>query len=64
MSGPTADVRTITGTNRADATMVSFGGAAGTITADSGTRITVKSPPGKGTVTVTVTTAGGRTAGG
>jgi serine/threonine protein kinase len=50
---------TITGSGLASAGKVSFGGAAGTITADSGSRITVKSPPGKGTVTVTVTTPGG-----
>ena len=49
----------ITGSGLASAGKVSFGGAAGTITADSGSRITVKSPPGKGTVTVTVTTSGG-----
>jgi serine/threonine protein kinase len=50
---------TITGSGLAGAGKVSFGGAAGTISADSATRITVKSPPGKGTVTVTVTTSGG-----
>jgi hypothetical protein len=38
---------------------VSFGGAAGAVTADSATRITVTSPPGSGTVNVTVTTSGG-----
>lgn len=47
---------TITGTNLAGATEVSFGGLAATITADSATQITVTSPPGKGTVNVTVTT--------
>jgi serine/threonine protein kinase len=50
---------TITGTGLSGASGVSFGGAAGMITGDSGTRITVKSPPGKGTVTVTVTAPGG-----
>jgi serine/threonine protein kinase len=50
---------TITGSGLAGAGKVSFGGAAGTISADSATRITVKSPPGKGTVTVTVSTSGG-----
>jgi eukaryotic-like serine/threonine-protein kinase len=49
----------ITGTGLADATVVSFGGAAGIITADSGTQIAVNSPPGNGTVTVSVTTLGG-----
>ena len=51
---------TITGTGLAGATGVSFGSAAATITADSATQITVTSPPGNaGTVSVTVTTAGG-----
>ena len=36
---------TITGTGLAGATVVRFGGVAGTITADSGTQITVTSPP-------------------
>jgi hypothetical protein len=60
-SGPAAGGTsvTISGTGLADATMVSFGGAAGTITADSGTQITVTSPPGNGTVDVAVTTPGG-----
>ena len=50
---------TISGSALGSASRVSFGGAAGTITADSATRITAKSPPGKGAVTVTVTTPGG-----
>jgi IPT/TIG domain len=50
---------TITGTDLTGAT-VSFGGPAGTITADTGTQLTVTSPPGSaGPVNVTVTTAGG-----
>ena len=49
----------ITGTNLADATMVSFGGVAGMISSDSATQITVSAPPGKGTVDVMVTTPGG-----
>jgi serine/threonine protein kinase len=53
---------TITGTGLAHATGVSFGGAAGTITADSGTQITVTSPPGKGTVDIVVTTPSGTSA--
>ena len=40
---------TITGTGLAGATVVSFGGAAGTITADSATQITVTSPPSAST---------------
>ena len=50
---------TITGTGLGGATGVRFGHIAGTITADSGTQITVTSPPGKGTVTITVTTPAG-----
>ena len=48
-SGPTTGgtAVTITGTGLAGATGVSFGGAAGTITADSGTQITVTSPAGR-----------------
>jgi uncharacterized protein (TIGR03437 family) len=54
---------TITGTNLGGAT-VSFGGAAAKISADSGTQITVTTPPGSaGTVTVTVTTPGGSASG-
>jgi eukaryotic-like serine/threonine-protein kinase len=53
-------VVTLTGTNLAGATGVSFGGVAGTITADSATQITVTSPAGNaGTVNVTVTTPSG-----
>ena len=48
---------TITGTGLAGATVVRFGGAAGTIRADSGTQITVISPPSTGTVTTAAITA-------
>ena len=41
---------TVTGTNLADAGVVNFGTTAGTITADTGTSITVTSPAGAGTV--------------
>jgi eukaryotic-like serine/threonine-protein kinase len=54
---------TITGTGLAGATGVSFGSAAGTIKADSATKITVTSPPGTGAVSVTVTTPHGHAAG-
>jgi hypothetical protein len=55
---------TITGTNLGGATGVSFGGAAAKIAADSGTQITVTSPPGSaGAVSVTVTTPGGTSTG-
>ena len=40
-------------------TSVSFGGAAAQFTIDSGTRITATSPPGTGTVHITVTTPAG-----
>ena len=43
---------TITGTGLAGATVVRFGGVAGTITADSGTQITVTSPPSTGTAAI------------
>jgi len=49
----------ITGTGLAGAAGVRFGAAAAVITADSATQITVKSPPGSGTVTITVTTRAG-----
>jgi hypothetical protein len=48
---------TITGTGLAGATDVRFGGVAGKITGDSGTQITVTSPPSTGTVDKTETTA-------
>ena len=50
---------TITGTGLAGATGVRFGAAAAAITADSSTQITVTSPPGRGTVAITVITASG-----
>ena len=48
---------TLTGTGLADATVVRFGGVAGTIISDSGTQITVTSPPSTGTAAITVTSA-------
>ena len=58
-SGSTAggNTVTITGTGLADATVVRFGRAAGTITADSSTQITVTSPPSTGVVTTAAVTA-------
>src|SRR5215471_6952621 len=44
------------------ATGVSFGGAAAQFTIDSGTQITATSPPGTGTVHITVTTPAGTSA--
>ena len=60
-SGSTAGgtTETITGTGLAGATGVRFGAAVAAITADSGTQVTVTSPPGTGTVTITVTTPAG-----
>ena len=48
---------TITGAGLAHATLVTFGGVAGLITAKSDTQVTVTSPPGTGTAGITVTTA-------
>src|SRR5215471_8235646 len=56
---------TITGTGftaSLAATGVSFGGAAAQFTIDSGTQITATSPPGTGTVHITVTTPAGTSA--
>lgn len=53
----------ITGTNLAGTTAVNFGPTAATaITVNSATQITATSPPGSGTVDVTVTTSGGTSA--
>ena len=54
---------TITGTGLGGATGVGFGGtAAASFTADSDTQVTAVSPPGTGTVDVTVTTPAGTSA--
>ena len=54
---------TITGTNLTGATSVTFGGTAGSITANSATSITVTSPPhAAGAFDVVVTTPGGSSA--
>ncbi|WP_309145061.1 MULTISPECIES: IPT/TIG domain-containing protein [unclassified Bradyrhizobium] len=60
-SGPEAGgtVVTISGTNLADASAVTFGTSAARITANSATSLTVTSPAGTGTVDVRVTTPGG-----
>jgi hypothetical protein len=52
----------ISGTNLAAATAVKFGSSSASITSDSDTQIIALSPPGTGTVDVTVTTAGGASA--
>jgi hypothetical protein len=64
-SGPTTGGTTVTiaGTNFANASAVKFGSsAASTFVVDSATEITATSPPGAGTVDVTVTTPGGTSA--
>jgi hypothetical protein len=61
-SGPAAGGQsvTITGTNLTNATSVTFGVTAGTITANTSTLVTVTTPAGAaGAVNVVVTTAGG-----
>jgi hypothetical protein len=64
-SGPGRGGRvvTITGTNFSGATVVSFGGSSATfLNVTSATRIVAGSPPGSGTVDVTVTAVGGTSA--
>ena len=64
-SGPGRGGRvvTITGTNFSGATVVSFGGSSATfLNVASATRIVAGSPPGSGTVDVTVTAVGGTSA--
>ncbi|MCZ1012380.1 IPT/TIG domain-containing protein [Streptomyces lydicus] len=60
-SGPTAggNVVTINGTNLSGASSVLFGGSPATVLTNTATQITVSAPAGVGTVSVTVTTAGG-----
>jgi outer membrane protein assembly factor BamB len=53
---------TVTGTNLSGATAVHFGPAAAIYNVSSATTITATSPPGSGTVDVTVTTPGGTSA--
>ena len=53
---------TITGSGFSNATAVDFGGVSAVMTVDSGTEITATSPPGTGTVQVTVITPGGTSA--
>lgn len=57
------DTVTITGSNLSNATSVTFGATAGTITANTAGSVTATTPEGTGTVPITVATAGG-TAGG
>lgn len=53
---------TITGSGFTDVTEVEFGNVQAVVTAQSDTEITVTSPPGSGTVDVTVVTPGGASA--
>lgn len=53
---------TITGSGFTDVTEVEFGSVRAVVTAQSDTEITVTSPPGSGTVDVTVVTPGGTSA--
>ncbi|WP_046472286.1 IPT/TIG domain-containing protein [Allosalinactinospora lopnorensis] len=57
------DTVTISGSNLSNATSVTFGANAGTITANTAGSITVTAPAGTGTVPITVTTPGGTTNG-
>ena len=62
-SGPTGTAVTITGTNLASATSVTFGGTAGSVTNNTATSITVTAPThAAGQVDVLVTTANGTSA--
>ena len=63
-SGPTSGGTSviITGTNFTGATSILFGGNPASFTVNSSTQITAISPPGTGTVNVTVTTANGTSA--
>lgn len=53
---------TITGSGLGDATQVEFGGVSAVITGHSDTEVSVTSPPGSGTVDVTVVTPDGTSA--
>ena len=53
------DIVTITGSGFTSATAVDFGSVSARMTVDSDTEITATSPPGNGTVDVTVVTAVG-----
>jgi hypothetical protein len=61
-SGPNGTFVTITGTNFAGATVVSFGGASATFTVNDPSTIYATAPTGSGAVDVTVTTPGGTSA--
>ena len=56
------DSVTITGSGFTGATKVSFGGISAAMTVDSDTKITATSPPGSGTVYITVVTPSGTSA--
>jgi hypothetical protein len=61
-AGAGGDSVTITGSGFTGATEVDFSGASAVMTVDSDTEITATSPPGSGTVYVTVVTPNGTSA--
>ncbi len=61
-AGAGGDAVTITGSGFTGATVVYFGGSRAAMTVVSDTEITATSPPGSGTVDVTVVTANGTSA--
>jgi len=61
-TGAGGDSVTITGSGFTGATAVDFGGVSAVMTANSDTEITATSPPGSGTVDVTVATPSGTSA--
>ena len=61
-AGTGGDSVTITGSGFADATAVDFGGVSAVMTVSSDNEITATSPPGSGTVDVTVATPSGTSA--
>jgi IPT/TIG domain len=61
-TGAGGDSVTITGSGFTSAMAVDFGGVSAVMTVSSDTEITATSPPGSGTVDITVVTPGGTSA--
>lgn len=61
-AGVGGDTVTISGSGFTDATRVDFGGVSAAMTVDSDIEITAVSPPGTGTVDITVITLNGTSA--